>query len=289
MAPSRQDATTLFRRRLEAIIARSGLTIAGFARQAGVDRSTLSQLIDTEDPRLPRADTLLALATVAHVSIDWLLGLSQREEMGAEIIEAMLQIEEHAGGPADDRFVAWLKEVEGYRIRTVPVALPDFVKTEAVLRFQYGRNNASASLTEEIVRARLDYMCRPDNDVEVCVALQALEAFAAGQDIWDGLPVADRREQVDYLAGLYRDSYPGLRLYVYDLRTAYSAPFTVFGPRRAVVFLGPSYLVLNGSDHIRMFARRFDDLIRRAVVQPHDVGRFLSDLRGRCADHPGPR
>lgn len=279
MPNARQDSVTLFRRRLESVIDRSGLTTSGFARLSGVDRSTLSQLLDEADPRLPRADTLMAVAKAAKVSTDWLLGLSQREEVGAEIIQAMLQIEVHNGGPADDQFVAWLNEVEGYRIRTVPVALPDFVKTEAVLRFQYAKTDQGASpLRLETIRARLDYMCRPDHDVEVCIAIQVLQAFAAGQDIWRDLPLADRMEQIEHLTALYRDSYPGLRLYLYDLRTAYSAPFTVFGPKRAVIFLGPNYLVLNGSDHIRLFARRFDDLIRLAVVQPHEVESFLQGL-----------
>jgi transcriptional regulator with XRE-family HTH domain len=272
----RQDTALLFRRRLDSVIARSGQTSSAFARAAGIDRSTLSQLLDDNDPRLPRADTLIGIARTAHVSIDWLLGLSQREEVGAEIIEAMLQIEVHARGPADDAFFGWLKEAEGYRIRTVPVALPDFIKTAAVLQAEYGEAPGEASL--DLVRARLDYMGQPDTDVEVCLAIQALQAFAAGRDIWEGLPRQRRLEQLRHLIGIYHAAYPGLRFYLYDLRTAYSAPFTVFGRKRAVVFLGPSYLVLNGSDHIRLFARRFDEMIRLSVVQPHDVGRYLERL-----------
>ncbi len=133
----RSTTVGLFRRRLDTIMTRSGLTPAAFARRAGIDRSTLSQLVSDENPRLPRAETLIAIARSAHVSVDWLLGLSQREEVGAEIIEALLQIETHDRMPADDHFVKWLTEAEGYRIRTVPVALPDFMKTEAVLRFEY--------------------------------------------------------------------------------------------------------------------------------------------------------
>ena len=107
--------------------------------------------------------------------------------------------------------------------------------------------------------------------------------MAAGQDIWEGFPKQDRLEQIEHMARIYRGAYPGLRLYLYDLRDVYSAPFTVFGPKRAVVFLGPSYLVLNGSEHIRMFARRFDDLIRLAVVQPHDIERRLLKLADGAA------
>ena len=278
---ARDDTVELFRRRLDVAIARAAASPAAFARLAGLDRSTLSQLMTDANPRLPRAETLVAIARAAHVSVDWLLGLSQREEVGAEIIEAMLQIAPSDHLPADDRFMAWLNEAEGYRIRTVPLALPDFLKTEAALRLEYAaafRDAAPARL--DAVRARLDFMRRPDQDVEVCVALQSLWALAAGQDTWHGMEAGARRDQLLHMAAIYEGAYPSLRLYLYDGREVYASPFTVFGSKRAVLFLGQSYLVLNGSDHIRMFARRFDDLIRRAAVQPHAVGEVI----GRLAD-----
>ena len=269
----------MFRRRLESVIARSGENVSVFARSAGVDRSTLAQFLSGDDLRLPRADTLIAVANRARVSTDWLLGLSQQEEVGTEIIKAMLQIEEREDEPADDQFGRWLQEAEGYRIRTVPVALPDFLKTEALLRFEYRSGyDGAAPAKREALRARLDFMCSPDSDVEVCVALQSIQSMAAGQDRWEGLSRADRQAQIAHMASIYADAYPSLRVYLYDLRDVYSAPFTVFGPKRAVVFLGPSYLVLNGSEHIRMFSRRFDALIRLAAVQPHDVERRILEF-----------
>lgn len=268
-----------FRRRLDEILARTGVPASAFAKQAGIDRSTLAQLLSADEPRLPRAETLVAIARRAHVSVDWLLGLSQREETGAEIIGALLQVEEHGDEPLDDHFMTWLKEAEGFRIRTVPVALPDFFKTEALLRFEYKRAFADASPVRlAAVRARLDFMCNPDSDVEVGLALQSLHMLARAEERWADVPVAVRREQIAYMSDIYAASYPSLRLYLYDLREIYSVPFTVFGARRAVIYLGPSYFVMNGADHIRMFSRRFDDLIRNAVVQPHDVERTLRDL-----------
>jgi len=38
------------------------------------------------------------------------------------------------------------------------------------------------------------------------------------------------------------------------------------------------YLVLNGTEHIRALAGRFDELIRVAVVQPPDVVKWLGGL-----------
>ncbi|MDX7950190.1 helix-turn-helix transcriptional regulator [Lichenihabitans sp. Uapishka_5] len=278
---TKTHTAVVFRRRLEEVLARSPRSASAFAQQAGIDRSTLAQLLTADEPRLPRAETLVAVARQARVSVDWLLGLSQREETGAEIIGALLQVEEPGQGPVDDHFMAWLKEAEGFRVRTVPVALPDFLKTEALLRFEYRRTFEGASAVQlAAVQARLDFMCNPDSNVEVGLALQSLQMLARGEERWAGFPAGARREQIAHMSRIYAASYPSLRLYLYDLREVYSVPFTVFGAKRAVVFLGPSYFVMNGADHIRMFARRFDDLIRHAVVQPHEVGRTLEALTG---------
>ena len=269
----------LFRQRLHQVIARSGLNQAAFSRFTGVDRSTLSQLLSADSPRLPRADTLIAIASACRISVDWLLGLTQREEVGAEIIEAMLQIEPHTRGPIDEQFVLWLKEAEGLRIRTVPETFPDFLKTEDVLRYEYrSKSFGTPENAVESVDARLSVMRRPDSELEVCTSVQAFATLATGQGKWDGLPRAMRRAQLEHLIALYTELYPSLRIYCYTLSEVYSSPFTVFGPKRVALFLGNSYLVLNTVDHVRLFGRRFDELIRLAVVQPHQIIEFLTEL-----------
>ena len=40
------------------------------------------------------------------------------------------------------------------------------------------------------------------------------------------------------MIGLVEELYPSLRLYLYDGLTHYSVPFTVFGPIRAVIYIG---------------------------------------------------
>jgi transcriptional regulator with XRE-family HTH domain len=276
----RTVAPPAFRDRLTRVIERSGLNHAAFARKTGLDRSTLSQLLAPENGRLPRAETLAAIATGCKVSVDWLLGLTQREEVGAELVEAMLQIEGHAQSPVDERLFRWYEEAEGYRIRTVPRSFPDPLKTEAVIHFEY----ADSELRDpdagiETAQARLGYLRRPDTDMEACVAVQTMTGFARGEAQWAGLPVELRRAQLDHMIALCEELYPGLRLFLFDLKRTFSVPFTVYGPLRTTIYLGSSYLVLNGIEHIRLMSRRFDDLIRASVVQPHEITRFLKELR----------
>ena len=72
--------------------------------------------------------------------------------------------------------------------------------------------------------------------------------------------------------------YPTLRWFLFDCRTRYSVPLTIFGPKRAAIYIGNMYFVLNSTEHIRVLTRHFDDLIRAAVLQPRDAIQFLRSL-----------
>ena len=52
----RRDFLEQFRERLETVIAESGMSRSAFAAEAGMDRSTLSQLLSAGNDRLPRAE-----------------------------------------------------------------------------------------------------------------------------------------------------------------------------------------------------------------------------------------
>ena len=58
----------------------------------------------------------------------------------------------------------------------------------------------------------------------------------------------------------------------------FSVPLIVFGPKRAVIYVGQMYLVFNGSEHVQLFTQHFDDLVRAAVIQPTELGAFLGRL-----------
>ncbi|MFO1147088.1 MAG: helix-turn-helix transcriptional regulator [Alsobacter sp.] len=275
MSPSRTED---FRTRLEGLIARSGLTASTFARGAGIDRSTLSQLLDERSERLPRAETLMAIARHSRVSIDWLLGLSGSEQVGADIIEAVLQVRSDSRTEMEP-FVDWMKEARGVRVKTVPVTYPDFLKTNDVLRFEYAASLAvDADRSIEIARTRLAVCREPDTELEAAFPVQNLELLATGAGVWKGLPPRVRREALESLRDVYDQLYPGLRLYLYDELRSTSVPFSVFGTQRAAVYIGHRYLVFNAIEHIRLFSQRFDEIIRTAVVLPHALGDHIETL-----------
>ena len=79
----RRDTVRIFRQRLADVIARTGGSRAAFAERIGIDRSTLAQVLSAANDRLPRAETLAAIAADQQVSIDWLLGLQPGGTAGA--------------------------------------------------------------------------------------------------------------------------------------------------------------------------------------------------------------
>lgn len=275
-----------FRERLNAVMGRSELAPSNFAKALGIDRSTLSQLLSPQNDRLPRAETLAAIAALCGVSIDWLLGLTSRERQGAEVVEPV-RIEGQANSPIDDRFVRWYAEAEtaGYRIRSVPRSFPDFLKRPEIIRFEYADwpdidEGSSARWAQE----RRESMQRSELSQETCAPLQALEAFARGGGQWAGLAAADRKLQLETMAQTCRELYPSLTFYLFDLKRTYSAPFTVFGPQRATLYIGSLFFVFTALEHVRALNRRFDDLVRAAVVQPSEVADVIGQLAAETGE-----
>lgn len=275
----RRDTVRIFRQRLAEVIARSGGSRAAFAARIGIDRSTLAQVMSEANDRLPRAETLAAIAADQQVSIDWLLGLSQDGPLAPAIIQQPLTIEPGGYSPADERLTRWHAEAAGYKVRYVPATLPDLLKTEELIRYEY-RDHAGPIPESRIeaAHARLANQRRPETDMEVCSAVQTLEEFARGEGIWRDLAAPVRRHQIEWMIMLLDELYPTLRWFLYDGVRRFSVPLTVFGPKRAAIYVGHMYLVFHSTEHIRVLTERFDDLIRGAIVQPPEVSGLLRCL-----------
>lgn len=276
-AMDKRDLSTVFRERLKLLLARSDLNQSAFAAAVGIDRSALSQLLSGASTRLPRAETLLAVAAAFEVSLDWLLGLSHDEGVTGEIRES-LEIEEASGGFERTLLARWHAEAVGTKIRYVPAGLPDLLRTSALVDYEAGIANRNPAAQAGETQYRIDYTRRPETDMEVCMPRHTLEIFARGLGVWQGFPASDRRKQLLHMAALLDDLYPAFRLFLYDGRMRYSIPYTIFGPYRAAIYVGDMYLVLNATATIRKLAAHFDQLIRAAEINAHEAAAFAARL-----------
>ena len=279
----RRELVRMFRARLNEAMGRAGLNQSTLASAIGVDRSTLSQLLSSDGERLPRADTVAAIASVLQVSLDWLLGMSHEADLGADILQESLQITPRT--QVDEALAEWHQEAAGYKIRYVPTTLPDLAKTEEVIEHEF-RDYVVRTADQAIAASqlKLDYTGLPDTDMEVCLPVQAMQVFAQGNGVWEGLSAAARRNQIQRMAEIAEEQYPSLRIFLFDGSTRFSVPYTIFGPLRAAIYVGQMYFVFNTTDHIRVLANHFDDLIRAAEVQSHEAADFLRGLGRQVPD-----
>ncbi|TCD16461.1 XRE family transcriptional regulator [Oricola cellulosilytica] len=274
----KRDASRLFRDRMEQLLSRSGRNRSGFAREIGVDRSALSQLLSEEVTRLPRAETLIRIASTCDVSLDWLLGLSQAEDVTAAI-KPSLELEEAQNGQDTTLLYEWHTEAAGTKIRYIPTTIPDLLRTDAVISYESRENKRTLASRIDEANNRLAYTRRPETDMEVCMPMQRLVDLAQGTGTWSDLAEPARMAQLDHMAKLIDDLYPSFRLYLYDGQVNFAAPYTVFGPLRATVYIGDMYLVLNAKEGVTALTRHFDNLIRAANVQAHEVADWIAALR----------
>ena len=272
----RNETVEIFRTRLVEVIEGAGMSRSEFARRIGADRSTLSQLLAADGTRLPRTETIAAIAGVAQVSVDWLLGLSAEGQLGTDVLNEAVAIEPGGASPADERLQRWHAEAAGYKIRYVPSTIPDLLKTDRVIEYEFTPFDVIKAEDVRVRAAdRLAYSRLPETDIEVCNTIQAIEGFVGGEGIWNGLRIEDRVTQIERMIRLVEELYPTFRWFLYEGRQRYSVPFTIFGPKRAAVYVGQMYFVFHTTEHIRVLTRHFDELIRAAQVQPTEVANFL--------------
>ncbi len=277
---SQTELVNRFRERLGELVADTGQSRSDFAAYAGIDRSTLSQLLSSGNRRLPRVETLAAIAEASAVSVDWLLGLSHGGPARADIVHEEFALNLDELSPLDEAWIGWHEQSAGSKVRTLPASLPELLKTEAVIRHEVQRyTTIRPEQRIETATAPLELARAPGSDLECCNSIQAIEGFARGWDVWGSLEHRHRVAQLDQMIELCEELYPTFRWFLYDGRQRYSAAVTVFGLDRAVLYLGQMYLVLNNRNHVTTFVKHFDDLIRASVVQPPGVPNLLRKLR----------
>lgn len=271
-----------FRIRLSEAMQDRGISQSALARQIGVNRSTVSQLLGNDGARLPNAQVVGECAAALGVSADWLLSLTDRPETTADILARSLSMTEAPRALVDEQIFRWHQEAAGYKIRHVPAGLPDMLKTRAMLEWEYAPHLGRS--IDQVIGAsqdRLDWMRSAQSDYEIAMPLFEVHSFTHGEGYYAGLPADLREAQVAHLIAITEQLYPRLRVTLFDARRLYSAPVTIFGPLLSTIYMGQSYLVFRDSERVRALTGHFDHLVREAHVTTRELP---SHLRALWAD-----
>lgn len=276
----KRDRALLFRQRLDIAMRKNRVTQSGLARGVGVDRSTVSQLLTRDTARLPNAQVVAECAAALGVSADWLLGLTDLPEQAAELLAASMVVSEAARAPVDEQILAWYTEAAGYKIRHVPATMPDMLKTEDMLRWEY-EPHLGRTIDQAIGAShdRLAWMRSTLSDVEIAMPMFEVESLVNATGYYRGLDRAVRDAQIARLIELHEQLYPSLRIVLYDARRVWSAPLTIFGPLVGVLYLGQRYLAFRERERVRALTAHFDGLVREAYVSARDWPAHVQALR----------
>jgi transcriptional regulator with XRE-family HTH domain len=269
----KREVAAAFRERLRGLLGEERGGMAAFLRDTGIDRSALSQFLDPAVDRMPRAETLRRIAEARGVTTDWLLGLSNAPQ-GRQEVTPSVQIESAESPGGGSPIEAWRREAAGMKLRYVPSNLPDMLGLGEEEAEPAPDSPALAGQPEKVLGGfRLGEM-----DVEIAMPVQTLRDLSEGSGLWRGVAPRLRRRQLAHMAAVCEEAFPTLRLHLYDGRTTFAAPFTVFGRIRAAVYLGEAYLVTTSADQIAALSRLFDTLVRRAITGPERVHELLDEL-----------
>ncbi len=160
----------------------SGISQAALARNIGVDRSTISELLGDSGARLPNAQVVGECAAALNVSADWLLSLSDRPENATDIVANSLALSRAPRALVDEQIYYWHREAAGYKIRHVPATLPDMFKTDAMLEWEYAPH-LGRTIQQAIgaSKDRLNWMRESTSDYEIAIPIHEMVSFATSQ------------------------------------------------------------------------------------------------------------
>jgi transcriptional regulator with XRE-family HTH domain len=275
----KRERARIFRTRLDVRMKSSGTSRSALARACSVDRSTIAQLLSEDETRMPNAHLAAECASALGVSADWLLALADRSENAADLLATSFRFTDADRTPADAQISDWHREAAGYKIRHVAATLPDILKTDAVIDFEYAafleKTPEQASFA---VRDKADWLRRPGSDYEICLSREIVESLARGEGYWRGLPKSACREQIKHMANCCRDLYPSLRVYLYDTKVVFSAPITIYGPLLAVIYIGRYYMAFREARQIQALTDHFDQLVRDSETDARHAADFIDGL-----------
>jgi hypothetical protein len=229
-------------------------------------------------------ETIAQIAKYLQVSTDWLLGVS--DDVGESPRPASDAGRRYGrfrlSSIHNEHFARWLNDHSGVKTRYVPLWLPDALKTDEMIEWQY-RSNPEVTVREavEAVRLRRLYLSRPGSDTEICTSVQTITAFAKGEYIYSDIPAEARQRQLRYAAEKYQEWYPTLRWFCIDARDNFFAnlPMTIFGRKECMIYLGAEFIALDGPEDVDEMVRLFDELVRKAKLQPLET---LDLIRSLC-------
>lgn len=276
----KRDRAHAFRQRLREAMQKKAMSQSALARRVGVDRSTISQLLSGESPRLPNAQVVAECAAALGVSADWLLSLSERPETAADLLAASTRMTEAPRALIDEHIFAWHQEAAGYKIRHVPASLPDMLKTNALLEWEYSPHLGRT--TQQAIGAsadRLSWMRNASSDYEIALPRHEMISFATATGYYSDVPSDIRAEQIDRFADLLESLYPRMRLYLFDARRLFSAPITIFGPLLSVLYVGQNYIAFRDTERVQAMTAHFDRLVREASVSSRMLPDYLRELK----------
>jgi transcriptional regulator with XRE-family HTH domain len=275
----KRDRSTIFKKRLLEVMDQEKVSRSELARITGVDRSTIGQLLNIDMPRLPNGQLVADLAFALGVSADWLLGLTTRPERPGDIIAGAMALSRAERSSADEQLLNWHKEAAGYKVRHVPATLPDILKTERVLDWEYSSFlDRPVVPAIEAIRSQLDWLQSGVSDYEISIPIHELQACAHGTGYYEGLDPNIRFEQLQFIADTCGQMFPRLRLFLFDAHKVFSAPVTIFGPNLAVIYVGQCYLAFRETERVRSLTEHFDWLVREAKVDARHVPDHIYSL-----------
>ena len=277
---NKYEATETLRNRLLDAMDHKAVSKSELARLTGVDRSTISMILNDQSPRMPSSFFVANAARQLEVSADWLLGLSDRPQVQGELLFDSL-LSKSVRTLDDPQLFQWLNDIAGQKLRDVPAGLPGAYKTKDYIEWEYSRLDPSyAETAYHASLKRFHWIEDTRTEYEIAIPLREVLNCRDASGFYEDAPKEVRFDQLLNLAQHCEERYPRLRLSIFATRKNFCAPIAIYGTRVATVYIGSFYIAFREKSRVQALSEQFNFMVRNAVIRDRDVPKFLRDLVG---------
>jgi transcriptional regulator with XRE-family HTH domain len=256
-----QELAGVFVERLQAAMADRNINAAQLARETGLSKAAISQLLSAKKPRLPNSYSVYNLARALDRTVDYFLapapqGRGPRMPLAVDYYESLLDepVWVNAGDQLSDTdFVIDICDT-----------LPDFLKTEATLLVEYGDRPETHEYFRRMEAVRARFAERPFHGFVLCDAPVVFQLIS-GVGLYRALSAEERQNQIALMVDYFEDHFPTVSCIVIHFRHLELSPALLFGKINVITTAFGGHIHIASSELFESIRRKALFAARKGV------------------------
>lgn len=259
---------SILARHLAEALKDAGISPAELSRRTGISKAAISNAMSEKNPKIPNLHTLYLIAKTLGRSLDYLVGNTIQFETNRQ----SLAVEFYSNAFLPDNKVyesVAIADDSLYRVYICDT-IPEFIKTEAVLRCEIGQRSSLNAYIEKMKVLKGKLLQSNMAGLFLC-DMSVLHQLLSLTGLYRNLKLEDQRAQIDQFMNYTQSVFPKVTGYAVDYRSFDISTAYLYGHDKIVSFQHGGYFFYSSN----VLTTQLHDRIKSATQAGVLVEKFL--------------